>query len=414
MDDEIHLVIVATPNQLHFPLAHEALSRGAHVLIEKPFVIWPEDGRKLVEAAAANNRVIAINQTRRFFPLAHELRRKINEGQFGSLKSIVHREGTKLTWPFESGAAFAQGAQRTGVIMDFGVHVIDFYHYLLQPRWTFISAVHDGFYGPEGLAEIELQANDAPVSIRLSRYHPQENVAHLVFERAEISFNVYDPTTLLHSIEFRHDHVLFHGTCRHGIRKLCRAVALKLSGRQPRSASRRYVMPRRLCRSSNFSMRYIISLGNILRNSVPCKGRLTCGWLFLAPAVSSVGGSAKSYPSKTISKLSLVYASGRRLCGLRGAVLISGGLDLEDANELPSILTGADVVVNAAMPPPSREPELVTALYFACVRAGVRRFIQFSSAAIYGNRTGKVDENMAPAPVDDYSRGKAEMESRLR
>jgi predicted dehydrogenase len=193
--DEIHLVIVATPNQLHFPLALEALSRGAHVLIEKPFVIWMEEGRKLVEAAAANNRVVAINQTRRFFPLARELRQQINEGEFGSLKSVVHREGTKLTWPFESGAAFAQGAQRTGVIMDFGVHVIDFYHYLLQPRWTFVSAIHDGFRGPEGLAEIELQANDAPVSIRLSRYYPQENVAHLVFERAKISFNVYDAET---------------------------------------------------------------------------------------------------------------------------------------------------------------------------------------------------------------------------
>ena len=190
VDDEIHLAIIATPNHLHFPLAYEALSRGADVLIEKPFVIWPEEGRRLMEAAAANNRVIAINQTRRFFPLTRTLRRQIQEGEFGSLKSIVHREGTKLVWPFESGAGFAQGAQRTGVIMDFGVHVIDFYHYLLQPTWTLVSAIHDGFDGPEGLAEIELQADGAPVSIRLSRYHHQENVAHLVFERAEVSFNV--------------------------------------------------------------------------------------------------------------------------------------------------------------------------------------------------------------------------------
>ena len=194
LDDEIRWVIVATPNHLHFPLAQEALSRGADVLIEKPFVIWPEEGRRLADSAAANDRVIAINQTRRFFPLAGALRRKISEGEFGVLKSIVHREGTKLTWPFESGAGFARGAQRTGAIMDFGVHVIDFYHYLLQPEWTLISAVHDGFCGPEGLAEIELQANGAPVSIRLSRYHDQENVAHLMFERAEVSFNVHDGT----------------------------------------------------------------------------------------------------------------------------------------------------------------------------------------------------------------------------
>ena len=192
VNDDIHLVIVASPNHLHFQLAFEALSRGADVLVEKPFVVCPKDGRRLIDVAAANNRVIAINQTRRLFPLAQALRRRVREGDFGALKSIEHREGVKLSWPFESGAAFARGAQRTGVIMDFGVHVIDFYHYLLEPQWTLKSAIHDGFNGPEGLAEIELQADDVPVSIRLSRYHSQENIAHLVFERAELSFDVYD------------------------------------------------------------------------------------------------------------------------------------------------------------------------------------------------------------------------------
>jgi predicted dehydrogenase len=189
--DDIHLAIIATPNALHFPLAYEALSRRADVLIEKPFVIYPVDGRRLAEIAAANKRVIAINQTRRFLPFAQPLRRQIEAGAFGCLKSIVHREGTKLKWPFESGSGFARGAQRTGVIMDFGVHVIDLYHYLLQPRWTLVSAIHDGFQGPEGLVEIELQADTSPVSIRLSRYHEQENVARLTFEGAEVSFHVY-------------------------------------------------------------------------------------------------------------------------------------------------------------------------------------------------------------------------------
>jgi predicted dehydrogenase len=193
---EIHLVIIATPNQSHGPLAHEALARGAHVLIEKPFVTSPEEGRRLVEAGVAAKRVIAVNQTRRFLSLTGDLRRRISEGAFGALRSIVHREGTKLTWPFESGAAFARDAQRTGVIMDFGVHVIDFYHYLLlQPAWSFVSAIHDGFDGPEGLAEIELRAGEAPVSLRLSRYHTQENVGRLVFERAVVAFDVYDTRT---------------------------------------------------------------------------------------------------------------------------------------------------------------------------------------------------------------------------
>lgn len=190
--DDIDLAIIATPNASHFALANEALSRGADVLIEKPFVICPSEGRRLMEIAVANSRVIAINQTRRLLPIACALRQQIDAGDFGCLKSIVHREGIKLAWPFESGAGFARSAQRTGVIMDFGVHVIDFYQYLLRPKWTLVSAIHDGFDGPEGLAEVELQANGSPVSIRLSRYHKQENVVRMTFERAEVSFSIFD------------------------------------------------------------------------------------------------------------------------------------------------------------------------------------------------------------------------------
>ena len=88
-------------------------------------------------------------------------------------------------------------------------------------------------------------------------------------------------------------------------------------------------------------------------------------------------------------------------------------IGLEDVEDLPGILTGADVVVNAAMPPAAREAELVTGLYAAASKAGAGRFIQFSSAAVYGNRTGEVDESAALTPVGAYSCGKAEMERRL-
>jgi predicted dehydrogenase len=191
--DELQFVIVASPNMHHYSAARDALSRGAHVLIEKPFVIWPDEGRELIRLATAHRRVIAVNQTRRFFPHAQELRRRICAGDFGALKKVVHYEGVKLDWPFSSGASFARDAERTGVIMDFGVHVLDFYEYLLNPTWTFESAIHDGFNGPEGLAELRLKANDALVSIRLSRYQKQENIAHLYFDDAQVHIGIFQP-----------------------------------------------------------------------------------------------------------------------------------------------------------------------------------------------------------------------------
>ena len=175
-----------------FPIALEALARGAHVLVEKPFVIWPQDGEQLMQASSSAGRILAINQTRRTFPIAGELRARIGSGEFGRLRSVVHHEGTKLEWPFESGAGFSPDAQRTGVIMDFGVHAIDFYQYILNPSWSFRSAIHDGFDGPEGLAEIHLLADEAPLSLRLSRYLAQDNAAQLSFDAADVIYGVYD------------------------------------------------------------------------------------------------------------------------------------------------------------------------------------------------------------------------------
>jgi nucleoside-diphosphate-sugar epimerase len=88
-------------------------------------------------------------------------------------------------------------------------------------------------------------------------------------------------------------------------------------------------------------------------------------------------------------------------------------LDLEAATRDLTVIASADVVVNVSMPLPEREPELALRLYSACAVAGVRKFIQFSSMAVYGDRTGDVDEDTPLAPSDDYGRGKAQMERRL-
>jgi nucleoside-diphosphate-sugar epimerase len=89
-------------------------------------------------------------------------------------------------------------------------------------------------------------------------------------------------------------------------------------------------------------------------------------------------------------------------------------VDLDSFVDLSELVRGADAVINASVPPSDREPELAFRLYMACRRAGVLRFVQFSSAALYGDLTGDVNEDLQPAPVDDYGRGKAEMETRLR
>jgi len=88
-------------------------------------------------------------------------------------------------------------------------------------------------------------------------------------------------------------------------------------------------------------------------------------------------------------------------------------VDLDSSGDLISFISSADVVINAAVPSSDREPELALRLYSACAKASVHKFIQFSSAALYGDLSGAINEDIPPAPVDGYGRGKAEMERRL-
>jgi nucleoside-diphosphate-sugar epimerase len=88
-------------------------------------------------------------------------------------------------------------------------------------------------------------------------------------------------------------------------------------------------------------------------------------------------------------------------------------VDLETVTNDMAVVAGADVVVNLSMPMPEREPELACRLYSASAAAGVRKFIQFSSIAVYGDQIGNVDEDTPPAPSNEYGRGKTEMENRL-
>lgn len=52
-DTEIDLVVIATPDHLHAPLARAALNAGKHVVIDKPFVTDPADGAALIALAEA-------------------------------------------------------------------------------------------------------------------------------------------------------------------------------------------------------------------------------------------------------------------------------------------------------------------------------------------------------------------------
>src|SRR5262249_49067042 len=62
---DVELVVIATPNDSHAPIATIALQAGKHVVIDKPFALTVGDARNLSLLSRSTGRVLAAFQSRR-------------------------------------------------------------------------------------------------------------------------------------------------------------------------------------------------------------------------------------------------------------------------------------------------------------------------------------------------------------
>ena len=84
-DPEIDVVHLATPNHLHHVQAKAALLAGKHVVCEKPLAMNTTESAELVMLAKEKNLVNAVNYNLRMYPLVHQTRSMVQNGELGEL-----------------------------------------------------------------------------------------------------------------------------------------------------------------------------------------------------------------------------------------------------------------------------------------------------------------------------------------
>lgn len=122
----IDLVVVATPNVVHVPLALEALRHGCHVVVDKPFAATSAACREVVAAAATAGRVLSVFQNRRFDGDFLTVQHLVGSGALG----LVHRFESRFErWrPRANLGAWREAAEvdtAGGLLYDLGSHLID-------------------------------------------------------------------------------------------------------------------------------------------------------------------------------------------------------------------------------------------------------------------------------------------------
>ncbi|GMV83691.1 MAG: hypothetical protein AMXMBFR7_48750 [Planctomycetota bacterium] len=79
-------VLVALPDNLHYPVIKECLAADQHVLTVKPFVMTHAEAQELETLARAKGLVIGIEYHKRFDDRALMARKRYRNGEFGELR----------------------------------------------------------------------------------------------------------------------------------------------------------------------------------------------------------------------------------------------------------------------------------------------------------------------------------------
>ena len=87
-DPRVDLVVVATPNHTHAPLALAALAAGKHVVVDKPFALDVAQAQAVIEAAERARRVLSVFHNRRWDADFLTLRGLLEAGTLGTVAEL--------------------------------------------------------------------------------------------------------------------------------------------------------------------------------------------------------------------------------------------------------------------------------------------------------------------------------------
>ena len=121
-DPEVEAVDICLPTFLHAPVTIQLLRAGKHVLVEKPMALDGASCDQMIAEARTNGRILMVAQVLRFAPAYEALRRYIEDGSVGAVRSAMFRRRCAVPgwgpWEFDS-------SKSGGGIFDLLIHDVD-------------------------------------------------------------------------------------------------------------------------------------------------------------------------------------------------------------------------------------------------------------------------------------------------
>ncbi len=123
-DPTIDAVVLATPNELHFPQAKQVLLAGRHVIVDKPIAAASAEIAELIALSEQQQRYLIPFHNRRWDSDFQTLLKLLHEQKLGAVVSLDstfdrwRRKPRAGSWREEAGPS-------TGILLDLGTHLVD-------------------------------------------------------------------------------------------------------------------------------------------------------------------------------------------------------------------------------------------------------------------------------------------------
>lgn len=150
-EEELDIVSVCVPNNVHAPIAIAAIRAGRHVLCEKPLSVNAAEGKRIQDALRAARTKFMVGMNNRFRADTQMLRRYIEDGALGEIyyakAGWIRRNGIP-----GMGSWFTDRAQSGGgPLIDIGVHALDLALYLMgNPKPVAVFGATYARLAPQG------------------------------------------------------------------------------------------------------------------------------------------------------------------------------------------------------------------------------------------------------------------------
>ncbi len=121
-DESVDFCLIATPNDLHKPLAIAAMKAGRHVVSEKPVTLSSADLQEMIDASKETGKLFTVHQNRRWDEDFLTMKKIYKENLLGDVFRIESRVHGSRGIPGDWRQEKEHGG---GMVLDWGVHLLD-------------------------------------------------------------------------------------------------------------------------------------------------------------------------------------------------------------------------------------------------------------------------------------------------